>query len=114
MRKRNYHYYELVSQVHGYVLTGTPLVEAIVASLDSPALPLFHRFKPTAQTLRRWYLEEHPRKKPRREHLAAEVQGLIDKGHKQEFLAKKYGVTTRTIRNWLATWAAVRRRGGMD
>lgn len=99
-QRQNIHYDELVGEVHRLVSLGHNLESAIGEALANPPAPLYTRLAPSPITLRRWFLREHPHY--RRVDVAARALKLYRSGRSQAELAEHYGVTTRTIRNWLA------------
>lgn len=74
-------------------------MDACQSVLREPPRFLYPRLVPSIQTLMNWYVEDNPEYRKLR---AAEAAGLRKQGLSQNEIAARYGVTVRTIRNWLS------------
>jgi len=67
--------------------------------LANPPSYLYPRLTPSPATLVKWLVADSP---DYREARTTEARKLLSDGQTQIEVAKHFGVTTRTIRNWIS------------
>lgn len=99
MRNKNPFERELVDDVYRQINEGNRLDDAIAETIANPPSYIYPLLRPTPETVRQWFLNKYPNYL--RVETAAVAQDLSRKGYSDLSIARRFGVTTQTVRNWL-------------